>query len=111
MKKGLLIIYLSVLIITGPVNAQSQIITLDEAINLALENNMDVKVSLLNSQKSRAAVREAFGYAMPSLDASADFAHFLKKPKMPFPDFTALLTNATYSILFDENDNTLYILY
>lgn len=103
MKKGLLIIYLSVLIITGPVNAQSQIITLDEAINLALENNTDVKVSLLNSQKSRAAVREAFGYAMPSLDASADFAHFLKKPKMPFPDFTALLTNATYSILFDEN--------
>ena len=103
MKKGLLIIYLSVLIITGPVNAQSQIITLDEAINLALENNMDVKVSLLNSQKSRAAVREAFGYAMPSLDASADFSHFLKKPKMPFPDFTALLTNATYSILFDEN--------
>ena len=103
MKKGLLIIYLSVLIITGPVNAQSQIITLDEAINLALENNMDVKVSLLNSQKSRAAVREAFGYAMPSLDASADFSHFLKKPKMPFPDFNALLTNATYSILFDEN--------
>jgi outer membrane protein TolC len=103
MKKGLFIIYLSVLIITGPVNAQSQIITLDEAINLALENNMDVKVSLLNSQKSRAAVREAFGYAMPSLDATADFAHFLKKPKMPFPDFTALLTNATYSILFDEN--------
>ena len=103
MKKGLLIIYLSVLIITGPVNAQSQIITLDEAINLALENNMDVKVSLLNSQKSRAAVREAFGYAMPSLDATADFSHFLKKPKMPFPDFNALLTNATYSILFDEN--------
>ena len=103
MKKGLLIIYLSVLIITGPVNAQSQIITLDEAISLALENNTDVKVSLLNSQKSRAAVREAFGYAMPSLDATADFAHFLKKPKMPFPDFTALLTNATYSILFEEN--------
>jgi outer membrane protein TolC len=103
MKKGLLIIYLSVLIITGLVNAQSQILTLDDAINLALENNPDIKVSLMNSQKSRAAVREAFGYAMPSLDASADFAHFLKKPKMPFPDFTALLTNATYSILFDEN--------
>lgn len=103
MKKGLLIIYLSVLITTGLVKAQSQILTLDDAINLALENNPDIKVSLLNSQKSRAAVREAFGYAMPSLDASADFAHFLKKPKMPFPDFTALLTNATYSILFDEN--------
>ena len=103
MKKGLLIIYLLVVICSGLVIAQSQILTLDDAIQLALENNMDVKVSLLNSQKSRAAVREAFGYALPSLNATADFSHFLKKPKMPFPDFNALLTNATYSILFDEN--------
>ena len=103
MKKGLLIIYLAVLIISGPVNAQSQILTLDDAIILALENNPDIKVSLLNSQKSRAAVREAFGYALPSLDASGNFAHFLKKPKMPFPDFEALLTRATYNILFEEN--------
>ena len=83
-------------------NAQSRIITLDDAIHLALENNTDIKISLMNTQRSRAAVREAFGYALPSLDLSANFAHFLKKPKMPFPDFEALLTNATYSILFDE---------
>jgi len=84
------------------VNAQSRIITLDDAIHLALENNTDIKISLMNTQRSSAAVREAFGYALPSLDLSANFAHFLKKPKMPFPDFEALLTNATYSILFDE---------
>src|SRR3970282_2273287 len=83
--------------------AQTKIYTLDEAISTALGNNRDINISILNAEKSRAAVREAFGYALPSLDATANFSHFLKKPKMPFPDFEALLTNATYNILFDEN--------
>lgn len=82
--------------------AQAKILTIDEAIHIALENNTDVKIAQMNSRKSSAAVSEAFGYALPSLDLSANFSHFLKKPKMPFPDFEALLTNATYSILFDE---------
>ena len=103
MKKGLLFISLSIFLLSGLVNAQSQILTLEEAIQLAIENNKDIKVSYLNTEKSSAAVREAFGYALPSIDASANFSHFLKKPLMPFPDFGALLTNATYSILFDEN--------
>jgi outer membrane protein len=82
---------------------QSKTYTLDDAINTALSNNRDIKVAELNVKKSKDAVDEAFGYALPSLDLSASFNHFLKKPKTPFPDFEALLTNATYSILFDEN--------
>lgn len=96
-------IFLTFLFVHPSANAQQQILTLDEAIQLALENNRDIKVSYLNTEKSRAAVREAFGYALPSVDIAADFSHFLKKPKMPFPDFQALLTNATYNILFEEN--------
>jgi outer membrane protein TolC len=103
MKKKLFFISISVLLLSGLLPAQKQILTLEDAIHIALENNTDIKVAKMNSDKSRAAVREAFGYALPSLDASATFSHFLKKPKMPFPDFEALLTNATYSILFDEN--------
>ncbi len=82
--------------------AQKKSYTLDDAINTALVNNREVIIAKMNIQKSNAAVGEAFGYALPSLDVSADFAHFLKKPKTPFPDFGALLGNATYSILFDE---------
>ncbi len=98
----LILVVLSFFISSDYINSQSRILTLDDAIHLALENNPDVKISLMNTERSRAAVSEAFGYALPSLDLSANFAHFLKKPKMPFPDFEALLTNATYSILFDE---------
>lgn len=83
--------------------AQVKTFTIDEAIQTAIDNNRDIKIALMNVQKANAAVSEAFGYALPKLDASASFSHFLKKPKMSFPDFEALLTNATYSILFDEN--------
>jgi len=113
MKKGLSFTFVSFLLITGSVYAQQQTLTLEDAIQLALANNIDIKVAEMNKDKSRAAVREAFGYALPSLNFSADFSHFLKKPAMPFPDFTALLTNETYNILFDENiiprDNSKFV--
>ncbi len=84
------------------VNAQVQTFTIEEAIQMALDNNRDIKISRMNVEKSDAAVSEAFGYALPSLDLSGSFSHFLQKPKTSFPNFEALLTNATYSILFDE---------
>lgn len=84
-------------------SAQNNAYTIDEAINLALKNNRDINISVMNVKKAVAAVNQAYGYAMPSLDFSANFSHFLRKPLMSFPDFGALLQNATYSILFDEN--------
>ena len=102
MKKNLLIILISILLFPNLNFAQTKIYTLEEAINTALSNNRDIAISILNTKKSEAAVNEAYGYAMPTIDAAANFSHFLEKPKTSFPDFEALLTNATYSILFDE---------
>jgi outer membrane protein TolC len=84
------------------INAQAKY-TLDDAIAEALKNNANVKMALLDVTKASAAVSEAFGYALPSVDVSTTFSHFIETPKMPFPDFGAMLKNATYSILFDEN--------
>ena len=77
-------------------------LTMDDAIKTALENNREIKLAKLDVEKGEAAVKEAFGYAMPTLDFSAGFTHFLKKPMMPFPDFNAMLNNSTYGILFQE---------
>lgn len=82
--------------------AQTKSIGLDEAIAIGLRNNKEIKVAQMDVKKAEAAVREAFGYALPSLDLSAGFNHFISKPKTPFPDFGALLGNATYAILFKE---------
>jgi outer membrane protein len=102
MKKDFLIILITILLLSNLSSAQTKIFTLDEAINTAIQNNRDINISVLNTEKSKAAVNEAYGYAMPTIDAAANFSHFLQKPKTPFPDFQALLTNATYKILFDE---------
>jgi outer membrane protein len=81
---------------------QSLVVTIDEAVDIALQNNREIGIAAMEIRKSRAAVREAFGYALPTVDVSGNFSRFLRKPRMPFPDFEALLGNATYSILFDE---------
>ncbi len=95
--------FLFIILLTNFAFSQTRTFTLDDAIKTALKNNSDVKIAQMNVQKASAAVREAFGYALPSLDLSAGFNHFIKKPETPFPDFGALLGNATYAILFDEN--------
>lgn len=110
-KPILMFIVFQCLLIT--VNAQTVKYTLDDAIADALKNNANVKVALLDVTKAKAAVNEAFGYALPSLDFTTDFVHFIETPKTPFPDFGAMLTNATYDILFKEKvipeDNNKYL--
>lgn len=102
MNKRFFLLILGILL-TPHILSQNRVLTVDDAINIALENNRDIKLAKMSVEKAGAAVDEAFGYALPSLDLNGTFTHFLQKPKMPFPDFAALLKNATYSILFDEN--------
>lgn len=82
--------------------AQAKTYTVDDAVAYALKSNRDLKSSAYEVKKAHAAVHEAYGYAMPSVDVSASLSHFLEKMKMPFPDFGAMLNNSTYSVLFKE---------
>ncbi len=106
------ILLLLISFVQFPLTAQSKVLTLDDAINIALSKNRDIAISVLNVKKASAAVDQAFGYALPSVDLSGSFSRFLKKPLMSFPDFGTLLQNATYAILFDEHlipqDNNKY---
>ncbi len=81
---------------------QAKKLNIDQAIEMALKNNREVKIAEMEVEKARQAVKEAFGYALPSLDFSASFSRFLLKSKMPFPDFKAMLGNSVYGILFQE---------
>lgn len=90
------------LLLASTILGQTKVITLEGAIQTALKSNRQIQIAKLNVEKSEKAVSEAFGYALPSVDLSANFSRFLTKPKMSFPDFKALLTNSTYGILFDE---------
>jgi len=62
-------------------------LTLDDAINLALEMNPDLEASRLEVEYADARVQEAWGYALPVLDLSGRYARALKKPVFFLPDF------------------------
>ena len=96
---------LAILSILFPISAYTQIskLSLEDAIKIGLNNNKDVKIALMNIKKAEAAVDQAFGYALPTVDFSASFSHYLETPKMPFIDFEAMLTNASYALLFKEH--------
>jgi outer membrane protein TolC len=81
---------------------QTNSYNLQSAIDYSLKNNRDIKIAALEVTRARAAVSEAYGYALPTVDFSASLSHFIEKAKMPFPDFGALLNNSTYKVLFDE---------
>jgi outer membrane protein TolC len=80
--------------------SQTKTFSLQDAIDYALKNNRDIRVSALEIDRAKAAVSEAYGYALPTVDLSANLSHFIEKAKMPFPDFGALLSNATNEYLY-----------
>jgi outer membrane protein TolC len=75
--------------------ANARQLTLNDAIDIAIQNNVDIKIALMEIKKANARVDEAYGYAMPTVDLSANFLHYLKKPQIPFIDFQSLLTYST----------------
>lgn len=113
MKTKLILLLVLLQCIVVNVHSQQTKYTLDEATMEALKNNTNIKVSLLDVKKAQAAVSEAFGYALPSVDFSTQYSRFLQTPKMLFPDFEAMLTNSAYALLFKEKllpeDNNKYL--
>ncbi len=59
--------------------AQTRQLTMNEAVTLALEKNRDLQVSKLEINKSAEKLREARGYALPTVAASGQYLHFLKR--------------------------------
>jgi outer membrane protein TolC len=59
--------------------AQDRPLTIQNAVNLALEKNRDLQVSNLENQKAAAGVREARGHALPTVAASAQYQYFFQK--------------------------------
>lgn len=110
--KNKLIIF-SILITFVNLYSQNTEITLDDAIKMALQNNREIEIAKMDVQKADAQVSEAFGYALPSVDVSGNFSHFIEKPMMSFPDFEAMLNNSTYGVLFNEgiipSDNSKFL--
>jgi outer membrane protein TolC len=59
--------------------AQVRQLTLDNAVTLALEKNRDLQISGLEISKSAQRLREARGFALPTVEATGQYLHFLQR--------------------------------
>jgi outer membrane protein TolC len=59
--------------------AQERLLSLKDAVNLAVEKNRDLQVSRMELNKSAHKIREAKGYALPTVAASGQYLHFLQR--------------------------------
>lgn len=64
-------------------------ITLKEAINLALQNNWDIKLSEKEIQKANEQISEAYSNAFPRIDLKGNYIRNIKLPVMFLPPNTS----------------------
>jgi len=67
--------------------AQNRVLTLDDAVRIAVENNRELIMARLEMDKADYLVNEAYGTALPNLSASGTYTRALKKPVFFLPDF------------------------
>ncbi|MEX1140567.1 MAG: TolC family protein [Bacteroidota bacterium] len=75
-----------------------RLITLDQAVAIALEKNRDLKSARLEVDRADARVREAWGYALPALDLSGQYTRALERPVFFLPDFANPGSNQTVAV-------------
>lgn len=85
--------------------AQSKILTIDDAIKIALENNNQVKIARLELVKSDEKLVEARSALIPQISASGSYSRYLKKPVLFLPPDSPFgrLTGGVIEIGFDNS--------
>src|SRR3990172_6972202 len=100
MRKIFSFVFMSFLVTGTAPSQQSEprIITLELAVTVALEKNKDLNTAQLEIEKADARVDEAWGYAMPSVDLSANYTRSLERPVFFLPDFANPGSNKTVPV-------------
>jgi outer membrane protein TolC len=66
---------------------ENRTLTLEQAVTIAMEKNSALQEARLDVERADARVKEAWGYALPSIDISGNYTRALKKPVFFLPDF------------------------
>jgi outer membrane protein len=73
--------------------------SLDQAINYALENNLELKNAQINIADAKEQIVERRAIGIPQLSATVDYQYFIDIPTQILPDF---ISPAVYGVLFQE---------
>jgi len=85
MRRLSAIVAIVTLVATTAYAQGTQTLSLDRAIQIALENNHDLKAARLEIDKADAQVSEAFGNALPSLSFNTRYTYNLQQPVFYIP--------------------------
>lgn len=92
---------LLILGVSGTISAQEQqplSLTLEKALEIALSENPTIKVADKEIEKQQYAKKEAWGYLIPTLDASGSYERNIKKMRMSFEGQTVTIgSDNTYN--------------
>jgi outer membrane protein len=80
--------------------AQSQQLSLKQAIDFALANQTNVKNALIEEDISKQKVNELTGLGTPQISGEASLNKYIEIPVAFFPDF---ISKSTYGVLYNEN--------
>lgn len=75
------IVLVSVFFLSLSNSFSQKVLTLDEAINLALQSNKKLQSAIYDVKKADASVDEAFGLALPRVDLSANYTRYIEPMK------------------------------
>lgn len=76
--------------------SETVILTLEESINVALENNPDIKIAEKEVVKAKAGVWEAVSVLMPAVTASANFQKSWEIQENTIPNFIKAMVGPTF---------------
>lgn len=85
-KLNFLLLFLLLIVPAHSQDSEIRRLSVEEAIRLAIKQNSDLESVRLDVKRSDARVLEAWGYALPSVDVSGQYMHFIDKPVSFFPD-------------------------
>lgn len=74
-----------VLLASSGLRAQSLSLSMDEAVNIALENNRDIKIALLSNKQAGKKVTEAYGNLLPEISMEGTYVRNTKTPVFYLP--------------------------
>jgi outer membrane protein len=92
---------LALLVAWASATAQPTKLTVEDAVRIALEKNIDIQMAKMDVTNAQAEVDIAYGYAYPTVDLTGNISHFFEKPKTVFPDMFTDITNGTNKMLLD----------
>lgn len=96
MKK---IIYFSFCLLTAFTTAQQESFTLQEAIDHAIANNVNVKSADLDVEIAKQQVRETISQGLPQINGNLNYDYYIKQPLSILPDFiTPSIINANQGL-------------